>query len=159
MDQNETQPGQENGHPSPGGVKSFFRRNNRVITLIAGVAICIRLFLQYKYVAVGVLIGGMLPVIYFDALQRQLRAGLAAGSASKLRGRLFTSFLLRYSLIAIGLGYCYWLSMQAFWAAVASLAIMYISMLAMLCRRAQQEHFQSACPRDNSSGDTGATGN
>ena len=102
----------------------FFSRHARAITLVSGAAVLARFAFEGKDVSLGILIGGLLPIIYFDVMRQDLVKAVNS-PATGVRGRLFLSFLVRYGMLALGLGLAMWISNRAFWAAVAAMGLMY----------------------------------
>lgn len=111
-------------------MQGFFSRHARAITLVSGAAVLARLAFEGKEVSLGILIGGLLPIFYFDVMRQDLAKSVGS-PASGIRGRLFLGFLKRYGLLALGLGLAMWISNRAFWAAVAAMGVMYAGQLAL----------------------------
>jgi hypothetical protein len=108
----------------------FSNRHARAITLVSGAAVLARLAFEGKEVSLGILIGGLLPIIYFDIMRQDLAKSVSS-PATGVRGRLFLDFLVRYGMLALGLGLAMWISNRAFWAAVAAMGVMYAGQLAV----------------------------
>lgn len=111
-------------------MRGFFNRHARAITLVSGAAVLARLAFEGKEVSLGILIGGLLPVLYFDWMRQDLAKAVSSPAAG-IRGRVFLGFLVRYGMLALGLGLAMWISNRAFWAAVAAMGVMYAGQLAV----------------------------
>jgi hypothetical protein len=112
-------------------LREFFREHNRAITLVSVAAIVLHVSGRID-LAKGVLIGGLLPVVYLDLLRRQLSLAVSSATVPGVRGKLFVYFLTRYGLVAAGLTLAYWFSWNAFFAAVISMVLMYIGQIVMM---------------------------
>ena len=120
-------------------IQHFFRRNNRALTLVSVAAIAVFLISRSREIALGVLVGGILPVIYLDTLYRNLGAATGRMAAEQVRGKLFVSFLFRYGILGAGLGGALWYSKQTFYSAVIALFIVYVSLVILMGRQMREE--------------------
>lgn len=114
------------------------RRYNRALLAVSGVAIALYALLPSPDIARGVLIGGLLAILYLGLMREQLEA-VSEGRPARVRGRLFATFLVRLALLAAGLSIALWLSRKAFWSAVAALGVMYGFLLLGMSRELRRE--------------------
>ena len=105
------------------------RRHNRAVTLVSVAAVGAFFLLPNPDIARGILIGGLLPVLYLGLLREQLGKAVAGADPRRVRARVFLLFLGRWGLLALGLGLAMWLSRETFWSAVVALGVMYFVMV------------------------------
>lgn len=133
----------------------LLRRYNRAVTLVSIAAVGAYFLLPNPDIARGVLIGGLLPVFYLGIMREHL--GMAAESdVARVRGRMFLMFLVRFGLLAAGLGFAFWLSTEAFLSAVVALAVVYFALLFSMSRELCRHKVREAKMDFRPAGDRGS---
>ena len=133
-------------------IRQFFRRHNRVLTLLSVTAVIVYGLLPEPDVARGILIGGLVAVVYLDRMYVGLEQAMARREPAKARGRLFTTFLVRYGVLAVGLAGALWLSQATFWSSVVALLVVYLATILAFCRQSRSQGTGQAGPEWKASG-------